>query len=202
MLMPDACSLAPSGRQPGRGRPAPNRPARRYMQPRPTPMTNARRARRWRSSPARRAAPPSICSRNSARRNPLSGRNRLRVTPVGTLWRLFGQPLPALDEPTWEDSRRGRRIRGTAPRLMRPSSSSAARASRPSRHRPRCPAARDRARPALRPSHVGRLRPRSRRRLPAAEPLIRALRDPAVRSSVSALGGYDLCCAGSVELLT
>jgi putative molybdopterin biosynthesis protein len=38
--------------------------------------------------------------------------------------------------------------------------------------------------------------------LPAAEPLIRALRDPAVRSSISALGGYDLSRAGSVELLT
>jgi len=37
--------------------------------------------------------------------------------------------------------------------------------------------------------------------LPAAEPLIAALRDPGVQSSVSALGGYDLSRAGSVQLL-
>jgi molybdate-binding protein len=37
--------------------------------------------------------------------------------------------------------------------------------------------------------------------LPAAEPLISALRTPAVQSSIHALGGYDLSRAGSVELL-
>ncbi len=37
--------------------------------------------------------------------------------------------------------------------------------------------------------------------LPAAEPLIAALRDPGVQSSVSALGGYDLSRAGTVQLL-
>jgi len=37
--------------------------------------------------------------------------------------------------------------------------------------------------------------------LPAAEPLITALRTPAVRSSIDALGGYDLSRAGSVEML-
>jgi molybdate-binding protein len=37
--------------------------------------------------------------------------------------------------------------------------------------------------------------------LPAAEPLIAALRDAAVRSLISALGGYDASRAGSVELL-
>ncbi len=37
--------------------------------------------------------------------------------------------------------------------------------------------------------------------LPAAEPLIAALRDPAVQSSIDALGGYDLSRAGSVEML-
>lgn len=37
--------------------------------------------------------------------------------------------------------------------------------------------------------------------LPAAEPLIATLRIPAVRSSVGALGGYDLSRAGSVEML-
>jgi putative molybdopterin biosynthesis protein len=38
--------------------------------------------------------------------------------------------------------------------------------------------------------------------LPAAEPLICALRDPDVQSSIHALGGYDLSRAGSVEILT
>jgi molybdate-binding protein len=38
--------------------------------------------------------------------------------------------------------------------------------------------------------------------LPAAEPLIAALRTPAVQSSIAALGGYDLSRAGSVEMLT
>jgi len=38
--------------------------------------------------------------------------------------------------------------------------------------------------------------------LPAAEPLIAAVRDPDARSSVSALGGYDLSRAGSVEILS
>jgi putative molybdopterin biosynthesis protein len=37
--------------------------------------------------------------------------------------------------------------------------------------------------------------------LPAAEPMIAALRDPHVRSSVDALGGYDLSRAGTVQLL-
>jgi putative molybdopterin biosynthesis protein len=37
--------------------------------------------------------------------------------------------------------------------------------------------------------------------LPAAEPLIAALRTAAVRSSIDALGGYDLSRAGSVEML-
>ena len=37
--------------------------------------------------------------------------------------------------------------------------------------------------------------------LPAAEPLIAALRTSAVQSSVGALGGYDLSRAGSVDLL-
>ena len=37
--------------------------------------------------------------------------------------------------------------------------------------------------------------------LPAAEPLIVALRTPAVQSSIGALGGYDLSRAGSVEML-
>ena len=37
--------------------------------------------------------------------------------------------------------------------------------------------------------------------LPAAEPLISALRDPCVQSSIHALGGYDLSRAGSVEML-
>lgn len=37
--------------------------------------------------------------------------------------------------------------------------------------------------------------------LPAAEPLIAALRDPAVQSAVNSLGGYDLSGTGSVQLL-
>jgi molybdate-binding protein len=37
--------------------------------------------------------------------------------------------------------------------------------------------------------------------VPVAEPLIAALRAPAVRSSIDALGGYDLSRAGSVEML-
>jgi molybdate-binding protein len=37
--------------------------------------------------------------------------------------------------------------------------------------------------------------------LSAAEPLISALRDPDVQSSIHALGGYDLTRAGSVEML-
>jgi hypothetical protein len=37
--------------------------------------------------------------------------------------------------------------------------------------------------------------------LPAAEPLITALRDPHVQSSVTSLGGYDLSRAGAVHLL-
>jgi molybdate-binding protein len=37
--------------------------------------------------------------------------------------------------------------------------------------------------------------------LPAAEPLIAALRDPGVQASVCALGGYDLSQAGAVQLL-
>jgi molybdate-binding protein len=38
--------------------------------------------------------------------------------------------------------------------------------------------------------------------LPAAEPLIAALRTPSIQSSIAALGGYDLSRAGSVEMLT
>jgi molybdate-binding protein len=38
--------------------------------------------------------------------------------------------------------------------------------------------------------------------LPAAEPLICALRDPGVQSSITELGGYDFSRAGSVEILT
>jgi molybdate-binding protein len=38
--------------------------------------------------------------------------------------------------------------------------------------------------------------------LPTAEPLICALRDPAVQSFIHALGGYDTARAGSVEYLT
>jgi molybdate-binding protein len=37
--------------------------------------------------------------------------------------------------------------------------------------------------------------------LPAAEPLIAALRDPAIRSAVDALGGYDTSKTGTVEVL-
>ena len=37
--------------------------------------------------------------------------------------------------------------------------------------------------------------------LPAAEPLIAALRTPTVQSSIHALDGYDLSRAGSVEML-
>lgn len=37
--------------------------------------------------------------------------------------------------------------------------------------------------------------------LPAAEPLVAALRTPAVQSSIAVLGGYDLSRAGSVETL-
>ena len=37
--------------------------------------------------------------------------------------------------------------------------------------------------------------------LPAAEPLIAALRDADVQSSVRSLGGYDLSQAGTVQLL-
>jgi molybdate-binding protein len=37
--------------------------------------------------------------------------------------------------------------------------------------------------------------------LPAAEPLIAALRTPGVQSSIDALGGYDLSRVGAVELL-
>ena len=37
--------------------------------------------------------------------------------------------------------------------------------------------------------------------LGAAGPLIAALRDPAVRSAVNALGGYDLSRTGTVQLL-
>ena len=37
--------------------------------------------------------------------------------------------------------------------------------------------------------------------LPAAEPLITALRDPHVQSAVNSLGGYDLSRAGAVQLL-
>jgi hypothetical protein len=35
----------------------------------------------------------------------------------------------------------------------------------------------------------------------AAEPLMAALRDPAVQSSIDTLGGYDLSRAGAVEML-
>ena len=38
--------------------------------------------------------------------------------------------------------------------------------------------------------------------LPAAEPLIAALRDPHVQAAVGALGGYDISRAGTVELLS
>jgi molybdate-binding protein len=38
--------------------------------------------------------------------------------------------------------------------------------------------------------------------LPAAEPLICALRDPAVQTTIHALGGYDTTRAGAVEYLT
>jgi molybdate-binding protein len=37
--------------------------------------------------------------------------------------------------------------------------------------------------------------------LPAAEPLIAALRDPDVQSSITEMGGYDISRAGSVEML-
>jgi molybdate-binding protein len=37
--------------------------------------------------------------------------------------------------------------------------------------------------------------------LPAAEPLIAALRDPQVQSAVAALGGYDITRTGTVEML-
>jgi HEAT repeat protein len=37
--------------------------------------------------------------------------------------------------------------------------------------------------------------------LPAAEPLIAALRDPGVQPSVRSLGGYDLSQTGTVQLL-
>ncbi len=37
--------------------------------------------------------------------------------------------------------------------------------------------------------------------VPAAGPLIAALRDPAVQSSVGCLGGYDLSRAGTVHLI-
>jgi molybdate-binding protein len=37
--------------------------------------------------------------------------------------------------------------------------------------------------------------------LPAAEPLIAALRDPGVQSAVTALGGYDISRTGTVEML-
>ena len=37
--------------------------------------------------------------------------------------------------------------------------------------------------------------------LPAAEPLIAALRDPGVQASIRALGGYDVSRAGIVETL-
>jgi hypothetical protein len=38
--------------------------------------------------------------------------------------------------------------------------------------------------------------------LPAAEPLIAALRDPHVQAAVGALGGYDISRAGTVQLLS
>jgi molybdate-binding protein len=38
--------------------------------------------------------------------------------------------------------------------------------------------------------------------LPAAEPLIAALREPGVQSAIAALGGYDVSQSGSVEMLT
>ena len=37
--------------------------------------------------------------------------------------------------------------------------------------------------------------------LPAAEPLISALRDGGVQSTISKLGGYDVSRTGSVEIL-
>jgi putative molybdopterin biosynthesis protein len=37
--------------------------------------------------------------------------------------------------------------------------------------------------------------------LPAAEPLIAALRDPGVQTAVAALGGYDITRTGTVEML-
>lgn len=37
--------------------------------------------------------------------------------------------------------------------------------------------------------------------LPAAEPLISALRDRGVQSTISKLGGYDVSRTGSVEML-
>jgi putative molybdopterin biosynthesis protein len=37
--------------------------------------------------------------------------------------------------------------------------------------------------------------------LPAAEPLITALRDPAIQNAVHSLGGYDLARTGTVQLL-
>lgn len=38
--------------------------------------------------------------------------------------------------------------------------------------------------------------------LPAAEPLIAALRDPHVQAAVGALGGYDISRPGTVQLLS
>ena len=38
--------------------------------------------------------------------------------------------------------------------------------------------------------------------LPAAEPLIFALRDQRVQSAISVLGGYDISRMGSVEMLS
>ena len=38
--------------------------------------------------------------------------------------------------------------------------------------------------------------------LPAAGPLITALRDPHVQSAVTSLGGYDLSRGGTVHLLS
>jgi hypothetical protein len=37
--------------------------------------------------------------------------------------------------------------------------------------------------------------------LPAAEPLIATMRDPAVQSSIDTLGRYDLTRTGSAEML-
>ena len=37
--------------------------------------------------------------------------------------------------------------------------------------------------------------------LPVAEPLIAALRDPAIQSAVTALGGYDTSRTGTIEAL-